>query len=156
MGQYRTNMDSSVAANITAAVLGGLLSGLGAVVGALWAVGRGLRKLERQEVRRQQVQCIVNLYGSRVAIAPNNEPQPENRQRFFFELNKVGVLFADSTNVRECLRAYRTNGSTSNLITLVKAMCECVDIDASSLTNDDVETVLTPKQMSATTFGSVG
>ncbi len=140
-------MDSSLAASITATVFGGLLSGLGAVIGALWAVGRGLKRLERQEVRRQQVQCIINLYGSRVAIAPNNEPQPENRQRFFFELNKVGVLFADNTKVKDGLRAYRANGSPPNLITLVKAMCECVDIDASSLTNDDVETVLTPRQI---------
>ena len=73
----------------------------------------------------------------------------------FFELNKVGVLFADNMKVRECLRAYRQYGSTSNLITLVKSMCKCVDIEATSLTNDDVETVLTPRQMSGTASGSV-
>jgi hypothetical protein len=73
-----------------------ILSSLIGVVGSILAVGLGvwigLTLLEKQELRKHQVDCIVNMYGSRFAMSKEVQSQPEDKSRFHFEQDRRFVL----------------------------------------------------------------
>ena len=72
-------------ATIAAGILCGLIGGALAFFGAILAVKLGVKDLEATELRRQKLDCIVNLYGLRYVLSPEPVQRDEDRTRFMFE-----------------------------------------------------------------------
>jgi len=83
-------MDPNIVSGILSGVIGGVLSIDRSNRGGYM----GIRKLEESEIRKQKVDCIVNLYGLRYVMVEGHAHSAEDRSRLAFEMNRAGVLFA--------------------------------------------------------------
>jgi hypothetical protein len=137
-------------ATILAGVISGGVGGSLAVVGALWAVRRGIRDLEDVEIRRHRVTCITNLYALRHILGvrpPAPPPRAEDAAAFAFELNRAGLLFANNQRVLNDLRDFhdlitKNVDATPQLLALLKHMAEQTRLDVSGLSDADIRNVL--------------
>jgi hypothetical protein len=140
----------------TAAMWSGILSGAicggSAIVGAIWAVRKGLRELEETEIRRQRVECITSMYGLRFVLSDPSagfSPRPEDVARFMFEFNRAGALFAKDGEVLNGLRDFyesvrtKTGDPTSQLIALIKNMARNTRLEIGTLSDTDVKNIFT-------------
>ena len=122
------------------------IAGIFAIVAALKAVRKGFVALEAQEIRRQRVECIINLYGLRFVISNDHSPGEEMRNRFMFEINKVVALYGNDTNVQKNLRDFHESRTNERLIALLRSMSKTTTLPARGLADVDILKVflLTP------------
>ena len=145
---YTPSDDSRNRATLLAGVISGAAGGGLAIAGAVWAVRNGIRRLEETEIRRQRVDCITRIYGSRFVLGvmpPAPPPRPEYVSQFCYELNRAGALFAefpDVTNLlRDLNRAVSLPGTENRaplFVTLIKKMAEHTSLRLDLLTDVDV------------------
>lgn len=127
----------------TIALLAALISILGSVCGAWFAVWYAFRRLEKDELRKAQVSLLVELYGSRYVLSEYQIWGDEAQNRFLFNINKIGVLFSEHEAVISALRAYRTSHHSEDFVILVMKMRESISIGLKNFTVGDVATVIT-------------
>lgn len=120
------------------ALLGGAVSGIGAIAGALLAVWLAFRSLQTEEIRRQQVQCVASAYGFRSAMSPT--PNADTMQKFLFELNRMGALFSAHQPVQIRLRDFMAVRSNENFTRLIREAMAVCKMDASGLSDSDIQT----------------
>ncbi len=136
-------------ATILAGVISGVLGGTLAIIGAILAVRKGVRDLERTEIRRLRVECITNLYGLRYAITDGFAARPDDQARFMFEMNRAGALFADDVEILRELRDFyeevraKKVDATARLIGLIKKMGRKTSLNVHELGDSDVRSTFT-------------
>lgn len=126
----------------TVSLLAALLSILGSVCGAWFAVWYAFRRLEKDELRKAQVSLLVELYGSRYVLSDYQIWSDEAQNRFLFNINKIGVLFNEHDEVISALRDYRTSHKQEDFVILVMKMRESISIGLENFTVSDVATVI--------------
>jgi hypothetical protein len=111
---------------IIANILGGIAGRLVGGLLALKAVKDGVRQLEEQEVRRLRVQCVVDIMGLRhiLSDAPVHTGVSEDWARFTTAINKIPVLFADSTAILDSYREFVESQNNLFLIPLARRLLE--------------------------------
>jgi hypothetical protein len=123
-------------------IAGALVGGACAVYGAIRAVERTSEGLEKSEIRRQRVMCLVNLTACRFALAQNQIgiPQPpyEMRLRFLAELNKVPALWSDSEDIMRNLRDYDAQPSTERLVVVLRSLAATTPLRFDKLADTDI------------------
>jgi hypothetical protein len=135
---------SAETAAIWSGILSGTICGVLAIVGALAAVLKGIRDLEKNEIRRHRVECITSLYGLRFILSEGYSPRPEDVARFMFEINRAGALFAEDAAVLNGLRDFyesarsKNSDATDRLITLIKDMAQNTRLAIRNLSDADV------------------
>ena len=133
--------------NIWSGIISGLLGGGLAITGALLAVSKGVRDLERTEIRRQRVLCITNLFGLRYAITEDQNARPDDKARFMFEINRAGALFADYPEILNEIRDFyestrnKKPDAETRLIRVVKQMGEQTLLKVKNLSDADVKNI---------------
>lgn len=137
-------------ATILEGIISGVLGGSLAVVGALWAVHNGIRDLEDVEIRRHRVTCITNMYALRYifgVMPPAGPPRAEDAAAFAFEINRAGLLFADTPGILNDLRdlhdAINKNREASpQFLALIKHMAAQTRLHLDQLSDADLKNVL--------------
>jgi len=134
---------------ILSGVLCGLIGGALAFIGAMRAVKEGVKDLEKTELRRQKLDCILNLYGLRYVLGEGPSCRDEDRTRFMFETSRAGALFAEDAEVQKGMRDFYdaiTRGEpepqrTDRFITLIKQMSKSARCPVQALSDADVRNI---------------
>ena len=105
----------------------------------------GIRKLEESEIRKQKVECIINLYGLRFVMVEGHDHSAEDRSRLAFEMNRAGVLFAEDSEVQKNIRDYKAKATNDVLIALIHNMGKTTKLRTDQLSNADIESVFLAK-----------
>ncbi len=135
---------SAESAAIWSGVLSGLICGAMAIVGALAAVLKGIRDLEKTEIRRQRVECITTLYGLRFVLSEGFSPRTEDVARFMFEINRAGALFGENRECLNCLRDFYESvrmkrvDAIDRMLTLIRIMASGTRLQLGNLSDADV------------------
>src|ERR1035441_4235369 len=93
----------SLVSGLLGAVVGGALT----VWGSLKTLDRTIANLERAEIRRMRVECVVNLGGLRGLLGEGKHVMAEaDIAKLMFELNRIQLLWADNSDVLRAVRDY--------------------------------------------------
>lgn len=122
-----------------AAIISAFVAGRYALKAARQGVQDSLETLRAQELRRQQVMSIYQLYGLRGGLT--NNPSEETRRQFLVELNKIGALFASVSDTQQHLRNFHQNRSDANFLSLVRSAAKEAGMDITALSNDDIQSI---------------
>ena len=110
----------------------------------------GVKDLEATELRRQKLDCIVNLYGLRYVLSPDPVQRDEDRTKLMFEIGRAGALFAEDVEVQKGLRDLHDARKrceaepqpTERFISLIKQMGRSAKCPLDALSDADVRNVL--------------
>jgi len=142
-------MTESSIATILSGIFCGLIGGALAFLGAKRAVKEGVRDLEETEIRRQKLDCILNLYGLRYVLGQGPCCRDEDRTRFMFEISRASALFAEDVEVQKGMRDFHAGikrddpeaQRTDRLISLIKQMSESARCPIQALSDTDVRNI---------------
>lgn len=121
-----------------------------ATFGAVWlGLYLGLRQLRNTELKRQRIQCAVNLVAYRHAIASrdgqmiNSEYLNETQLRFQEAINSIIILFGDDPKIIRYVRDYRDargseEKSNSTLLHLLREVAKAADISLEHVSDFDI------------------
>jgi hypothetical protein len=138
------------AATILEGILSGGIGGSLAVLGALWAVRKGIHDLEDVEIRRHRVACVTNLYALCPIFSkrpPGPLPREQDVAAFSFEINRAKLLFAGTPSVTDGIRDLHLTLSKPNVdagmqfFALIKHMGEQTGLRLDRLSDADLATV---------------
>lgn len=118
---------SQILVTIIAALLSGLI---GVIISTL--------SYKRYEKRKIKFDLLRDIMGYRYAITDilmNCIEFNDAKIKFLSSLNQIFIVFNDSKNVISALKDYYNNKNTDNLLTLIKAMSEDLNVNC-SLVND--------------------
>ena len=140
-----TQVVLSLISGLFGAVVGGAMS----VWGSRTVLSTSMANLERAEVRRLRVQCLVNVSGWKflgAALKPGHTPicTDADQSQSMFELNKVFTLWADDPEVLTKARDYY--GDMNNrvrLFNLIRSMARTTMLNFDALSDQDIGSVFT-------------
>jgi hypothetical protein len=140
--------DPSIA-TIVSGILCGLIGGTLAFIGAVRAVRAGVKDLEATELRRQKLDCILNLHGLRYVLSERPAQRDEDRTRFMFEMGRASALFAEDAEVQKGMRDFHDAikrcepepQRTDRFISLIKQMSKSARCPLQALSDTDVRNV---------------
>jgi hypothetical protein len=126
---------------LTSGFVGAVSGGLLCAWGSVKAVRAAQRDLEFDEVRRQRVECLVNLMGLRFTLTGQlSLASAEDKSRMMFELNRAVALWSDNASIIEHLARIRTSSSVENITRMLRLMSEGTSLSFMSLSEDDLST----------------
>ena len=137
-------MSEAVASAIISAasgILGAIVGGLLAARGAIMAVEKAASDLETTEIRRQKVECLVNLYGLRWVISDALNLPDEYKSKLNYEFNKLPVLWGDDAEVMKNLRDFNAERNNERLILLLRNLGKTTKLPVDALGDADISKV---------------
>jgi hypothetical protein len=126
----------------TAAILSSFIGVVGNLLAVGLGIGLGVRLLEKQELRKQQVECIVTLYGALFVMSNEFLWSSEDKSVFNHAINKIGVLYSTHSDVRNALVQFRKSRENGDFAALIHAMCKAVGVKAEAINREAVENIL--------------
>lgn len=130
-------MEQQVVSVITAlvsAVIGGLL----AVWGTLKAVREIAQDLEKAEIRKERVNCLAALCGSRFAITEGTPVPLEWQCRYVYELNRVPVLWCEFESAVNCHQRFLNHSTAENFVALLRVLSESTKLNLKGVRDDEL------------------
>ena len=135
---------SQVILALISGLVGAVVGGAMTVWGSMKALNTTMNNLERAEIRRMKIECVVNLAGLRFLITDNRQGQirPDaDIAKLMFELNRVSTLWADDNEVLKNIRDFHAERSNTRLITLIRSLAKSTKLHLDNLSDADVSNV---------------
>ena len=110
---------------LLSALLGALTGGSLSAWGSVRAVRAAQTDLEKDELRRQRLDCLVRLIGLRSIIADATFMKTEqDKSNLIFEMSRAVALCLHNQSVQNLLRDIRSVSSSENLVKLFRAIAQ--------------------------------
>lgn len=127
-----------------------LVTIIAALISGIISVIISTLSYKRYEKRKRKLDLLKNIIAYRYVLT-NNKTSDEEKKEFFSSLNAVFVIFNDNPKVIVSLTKYheeitQVNKNKDNLISLIKAMCQAVNIDNSVVNDSFFEIPFIPKK----------
>jgi len=124
-----------------AAVFGALVGGATAYLAAIKSFKMNSQAIESTEIRRQKVECVINLSGLKWVLGSYQLVPDEFKARFLFELNRISVLWSNDRETMRSLRDFYAERTNERLVSLVRRLCASVDLPAEQLSDAEIQIV---------------
>jgi len=124
-----------------AAVFGALVGGATAYLAAIKSFKMNSQAIESTEIRRQKVECVINLSGLKWVLGSYQLVPDEFKARFLFELNRISVLWSNDRETLRSLRDFYAERTNERLVSLVRRLCASVDLPAEQLSDAEIQIV---------------
>jgi len=129
-----------------------LISGGAAILGVFVGSGATYRAaiksfkmnssaIESTEIRRQKVECVINLSGLQWVLGSAPLVPDEFKSRFLFELNRIAVLWSDDPESIRSLRDFFADRTNERLVSLVRILSESVNLQTKTLNDAEVQNI---------------
>lgn len=133
----------SLISGLIGAVVGGALT----VWGSLKTLNMTMSNLERAEIRRMKVECVVNLAGLRFIFSearPGLVPIPADAEivKLMFELNRIPILWADDAEVLKAVHDFHAEPTNKDrLFAIIRRTANTTSLHTSNLADADINAV---------------
>lgn len=133
--------------SLVSVLLGAVVGGAMSVWGSRKVLSTSMANLERAEIRRLRVQCLVNISGWKFLGAAPKPGQTvmctdADKSQSMFELNKVFTLWADDPEVLTKARDYYGDvNNRERLFNLIRSMAKTTMLNLDALSDHDIGSV---------------
>lgn len=124
-----------------AAIFGAIVGGVAAYLAAIKGFKTNSEGVESAEIRREKVECIINLSGLKWVLASYQLVPDEFKARFLFELNKISVLWSNDRETIRLLREFFDDRTNEYLLSLLRRLCETVNLPAEELADSESKNI---------------
>jgi len=118
-----------------AAVFGAFVAGVVTYLAAIKGFKTNSQAVESTEIRRHKDECVINLSGLKWVLGSYQIVPDEFKARFLFELNRISVLWSNDRETTRCLRDFFAERTNERLVSLIRRLCESVDLPAEELSD---------------------
>jgi len=118
--------------------IGAIVGSMIGVFGSIWVFRKSTRDLELAEIRRQKVECLVNISGLRFVISKNQPRRDDYATKLMFELNKIPVLWSDDLTTLRALRDFIDDKTDDRLLTLIRTLGQTTKFQMHNLSDADI------------------
>jgi hypothetical protein len=122
------------------AVIGAIVGSTIGVLGAIWIFKKSTNELELVEIRRQKVECLVNIAGLRFVLSMGQPRREEYASKLMFELNKIPILWSDDVATLSMLRDFNADRTNDRLFKLIRSLGETTKFPMQNLIDADIRT----------------
>jgi hypothetical protein len=124
-----------------AAIFGALVGGATAYRAAVKGFKMNSLAVESTEIRRQKVECVINLSGLKWVLGSYQLVPDEFKARFLFELNRISVLWSHDRETMRSLRDFFADRSNERLVSLVRRLSASVNLPTEELSDAEIQII---------------
>lgn len=124
-----------------AAILGAFLGGAATYRAAIRGFKMNSQAVESTEIRRQKVDCVINLSGLKWVLGSYQLVPDEFKCRFLFELNRISALWSSDRDVIRGLRDFFADRTNEHLVSLIQSLCASIDLEAEELSDAETQNI---------------
>jgi hypothetical protein len=122
-----------------AAILGAFVGGTATYLAAIKGLKMNSQAVESTEIRRQKVECVINLSGLKWVLGSYQLVPDEFKARFLFELNRISVLWSNDRDAMKSLRDFFVDRTNERLVSLVRSLCASISLPAEALSDAEIQ-----------------
>jgi hypothetical protein len=124
-----------------AAIFGSFVGGAVTYLAAVKGFKKNSQDVDSTEIRRQRIECVINLSGLKWVFGSYQLVPDEFKARFLFEVNRISVLWSDDRETMRSLRDFFADRTNEYLVSLVQRLCVSIDLPAEELSDAEIKNI---------------
>ena len=124
-----------------AAIIGAIAGGVASYRAALKGFKMNSEAVESTEIRRQKVECVINLSGLKWVLGSYQIVPDEFKARLLCELNRISVLWSNDRETMRNLQEFFDDRTNEYLVSLLRRLCDSINLPAEDLSGSDTKNI---------------